>query len=49
MGLALETYRREVCMREGHTHGEAGELDCLLMRLAQLRAAEESALRGSRF
>lgn len=40
MGLALEWYRREICQREGHTHGEAGELDCILQRLAEIRARQ---------
>lgn len=38
MGLALDWYRHDFCQKEGHTHGEAGELDCMLLRLAQLRA-----------
>ena len=42
MGDALNWYRREVCQREGHTHGEAGELDCILLRIAQGRAAQAS-------
>lgn len=46
MGPALDWYRREVCLREGHTHGDVGELDCLLMRLAQLRTLEVAARRG---
>lgn len=35
MGLALEWYRREICQKEGHGHGEAGELDCIITRLAR--------------
>ena len=42
MGIHLEWYRREICTRERHTHGYEGELECLLTRLAQLRAAEQS-------
>ena len=37
MGLALEWYRREICEREDHRHGPRGELDCILVRIAQLR------------
>ncbi|HET6404372.1 MAG TPA: hypothetical protein VFH78_06975 [Candidatus Thermoplasmatota archaeon] len=33
MGSELDKFRRNVCQREGHTHGEAGELDCLLLTL----------------
>ena len=40
MGLALDWYRREICQKEGHTHGDAGELDCLLMRYAQMRTQQ---------
>ena len=47
MGLALDWYRKEVCEREGHTHGDAGELDCILMRLAQARAAASNAIGGA--
>lgn len=48
MGIALEWYRREICQREGHTHDEAGELECILLRLAQVRAAESRAASGLR-
>lgn len=34
MGEALDWYRREICAKEGHTHGEAEEMDCILARLA---------------
>lgn len=40
MGLALDWYRREICEREAHTHGEPGELHCLLLRLAQVRSLQ---------
>lgn len=29
----MEWYRREICQRFGHTHGEEGELDCALEML----------------
>lgn len=35
MGEALDWYRREICEKEGHKHGEAGELDCITGRLAR--------------
>lgn len=38
MGVALDWYRREFCLKERHTHGEAGELNCILSKLAELRA-----------
>jgi len=38
MGLALDWYRREICQKEAHTHGEAGELDCMLRKMAEVRA-----------
>ena len=37
MGEALEWYRREICAKEGHVHGDAGEMDCILSRLAHAR------------
>lgn len=37
MGEALDWYRREVCAKEGHVHGEEGEMDCLVTRLARPR------------
>lgn len=37
MGLALDWYRSEFCRKESHTHGEAGELNCILLKLAELR------------
>lgn len=40
MGPELEKYRREVCLRKGHTHGEEGELACILEEIARLRAAQ---------
>jgi hypothetical protein len=40
MGYYLDWYRRLVCEAEGHTHGEEGELDCILLKFAQVRAAE---------
>lgn len=43
MGYYLDWYRRLVCQAEGHTHGEEGELDCILMKLAQVRAEENAA------
>lgn len=43
MGYYLDWYRRLVCEAEGHTHGEEGELDCILMRLAQVRAEKNVA------
>lgn len=33
MGPELEKFRKNVCQKEGHTHGDAGELDCLLLTL----------------
>lgn len=52
LGLYLDAYRRLICQREGHTHGEAGELECILRRLAQeqseLDKLEESEPTGSR-
>ncbi len=43
MGESLEWYRREICKREGHTHGDAGELDCILIRLAEIRARQRES------
>lgn len=43
MGYYLDWYRRLVCEAEGHTHGEEGELDCILTRLAQVRAETSTA------
>lgn len=40
MGAARDWYVREICKKEGHSHGEAGELECALNRIAQLRAAQ---------
>jgi hypothetical protein len=40
MGYYLDWYRRLVCEAECHRHGEAGELDCILMTLAHMRAEE---------
>src|SRR5581483_2936785 len=44
MGYYLDWYRRLICQAEGHTHGEAGQLDCILTRLAQVRATEDATL-----
>lgn len=38
LGSALEWFRVEVCAKEGHNHGEAGEMDCLLQRAALARS-----------
>lgn len=38
MGEALDWYRREICAKEGHAHGELGEMDCIIARLAQSSA-----------
>jgi hypothetical protein len=46
MGVALDWYRREICQRESHTHGDAGELDCILHRLADLRLQQRNATMG---
>lgn len=46
---ALAWYRRNVCIPLRHTHGEPGELDCLLDTLTALRARRLAAkLRASR-
>lgn len=37
MGAALEWFRMEVCRKEGHDHGEAGEADCLVVTYAKLK------------
>jgi hypothetical protein len=34
---ARDWYRREICEKEGHTHGPEGELDCAMYRTALLR------------
>lgn len=33
--LASDWYRREICERQRHTHGEKGELECVLLNLAE--------------
>lgn len=38
MGVALDWYRREFCLKEGHTHGDAGEMSCILLKMAELAA-----------
>lgn len=43
MGTSLDWFRSEVCAKEAHTHGEAGELDCLLQRAALARAKGHGA------
>jgi hypothetical protein len=40
MGYYLDWYRRLVCEAEGHTHGEEGELEGILTRLARLQKEE---------
>lgn len=46
MGAALEWFRESVCLAEGHSHAEAGELDCLLQRLATERARQPGEGKG---
>lgn len=39
----LERYRREICEKQGHTHDrDEGELECLLLNLAELSARRRS-------
>lgn len=45
MGEDLDRYRHDVCAAEKHTHGEEGELQCILANLAR-RLAGRAAQPG---
>jgi hypothetical protein len=38
MGEYLDKYRREVCEKEGHAHGEGGQVECMLRFIAAAQA-----------
>lgn len=42
---AQDRYRRDVCEKEGHTHGPEKELDCALMRISLLHQQQAGGKR----